>query len=170
MIGWYGTAMLCYVTPKEHLGLPDKNDVKGRHHHLQDRRPRRRPRQGPPRARRRATTRCRRRASSSAGRPVQPRPRPRQGARPPHGLPSRLRRLLHRALRSVRWPTCRRALLMHLTSDYRCSLFGSDRRLNACCSGLAPSVEMCGNDRGPRPRLAERDGNWRLRRRTGRGS
>ena len=28
MIGWYGTAMLCYVTPKEHLGLPDKNDVK----------------------------------------------------------------------------------------------------------------------------------------------
>ena len=28
MIGWLGTAMLCYVTPKEHLGLPDKNDVK----------------------------------------------------------------------------------------------------------------------------------------------
>jgi len=28
MIGWYGTAMLCYVTPKEHLGLPNKNDVK----------------------------------------------------------------------------------------------------------------------------------------------
>src|SRR5574337_336248 len=27
-IGWYGTAMLCYVTPKEHLGLPDKDDVK----------------------------------------------------------------------------------------------------------------------------------------------
>ena len=27
-IGWYGTAMLCYVTPKEHLGLPDKNDVR----------------------------------------------------------------------------------------------------------------------------------------------
>ncbi|AUM00976.1 phosphomethylpyrimidine synthase ThiC [Rhodocyclaceae bacterium] len=27
-IGWYGTAMLCYVTPKEHLGLPNKNDVK----------------------------------------------------------------------------------------------------------------------------------------------
>ncbi len=27
-IGWYGTAMLCYVTPKEHLGLPDKHDVK----------------------------------------------------------------------------------------------------------------------------------------------
>ncbi len=28
MIGWMGTAMLCYVTPKEHLGLPDRNDVK----------------------------------------------------------------------------------------------------------------------------------------------
>ncbi|MCX7898099.1 MAG: phosphomethylpyrimidine synthase ThiC [Rhodocyclaceae bacterium] len=28
MIGWYGAAMLCYVTPKEHLGLPDKNDVR----------------------------------------------------------------------------------------------------------------------------------------------
>ncbi len=28
MIGWYGTAMLCYVTPKEHLGLPEKKDVK----------------------------------------------------------------------------------------------------------------------------------------------
>ena len=27
-IGWYGTAMLCYVTPKEHLGLPDKQDVR----------------------------------------------------------------------------------------------------------------------------------------------
>ncbi|MDH3001054.1 hypothetical protein A1D23_11385 [Chelonobacter oris] len=28
MIGWFGCAMLCYVTPKEHLGLPDKEDVK----------------------------------------------------------------------------------------------------------------------------------------------
>jgi phosphomethylpyrimidine synthase len=28
MIGWYGTAMLCYVTPKEHLGLPNRKDVK----------------------------------------------------------------------------------------------------------------------------------------------
>ena len=27
-IGWYGCAMLCYVTPKEHLGLPDRNDVR----------------------------------------------------------------------------------------------------------------------------------------------
>ena len=28
MIGWYGCALLCYVTPKEHLGLPDKDDVR----------------------------------------------------------------------------------------------------------------------------------------------
>ena len=28
MAGWYGTAMLCYVTPKEHLGLPDAEDVR----------------------------------------------------------------------------------------------------------------------------------------------
>jgi len=28
MIGWFGTAMLCYVTPKEHLDLPDRDDVK----------------------------------------------------------------------------------------------------------------------------------------------
>ena len=28
MIGWFGTAMLCYVTPKEHLGLPNAKDVK----------------------------------------------------------------------------------------------------------------------------------------------
>jgi phosphomethylpyrimidine synthase len=28
MIGWWGTAMLCYVTPKEHLGLPNRDDVK----------------------------------------------------------------------------------------------------------------------------------------------
>jgi len=48
MIGWFGCAMLCYVTPKEHLGLPDRDDVKQGVHHLQDRSPRRRPRQGPP--------------------------------------------------------------------------------------------------------------------------
>ena len=28
LIGWFGTAMLCYVTPKEHLGLPDRDDVR----------------------------------------------------------------------------------------------------------------------------------------------
>ena len=42
--------MLCYVTPKEHLGLPDRDDVKVRSHHLQDRRARRRPGKGHPRA------------------------------------------------------------------------------------------------------------------------
>ena len=67
MIGWYGTAMLCYVTPKEHLGLPNRDDVKAASS------PTRSPRTPPisPRAirgRRRGTTRCRRRASSSAGR------------------------------------------------------------------------------------------------------
>lgn len=28
MIGWFGTAMLCYVTPKDHLGLPNRDDVR----------------------------------------------------------------------------------------------------------------------------------------------
>ena len=68
MIGWFGTAMLCYVTPKEHLGLPEPRGRARRHHGLQDRRARRRPGQGPSRragARQRAVAR---RASSSAGR------------------------------------------------------------------------------------------------------
>ena len=67
MIGWYGTAMLCYVTPKEHLGLPNRDDVKAgviaykiaAHAAISPR---------AIRARRRGTTRCRRRGSSSAGR------------------------------------------------------------------------------------------------------
>ena len=68
MIGWYGTAMLCYVTPKEHLGLPESRGREGR------RRSPTRSRRTPPispraiRARRPGTTRCRRRGSSSAGR------------------------------------------------------------------------------------------------------
>ena len=73
MIGWFGTAMLCYVTPKEHLGLPNRDDVKDRRHHLQDRRARGRPRQGPPggaAARRRAVARALR---LPLGGPVQPR-------------------------------------------------------------------------------------------------
>ena len=48
MIGWYGTAMLCYVTPKEHLGLPRSQRRQGRRDRLQDRGARRRPREGPP--------------------------------------------------------------------------------------------------------------------------
>ena len=83
MIGWYGTAMLCYVTPKEHLGLPDKNDVKEGiityklAAHAADLA------KGPPR---RADPR--QRAVQGAlrvplGGPVQPRPRPGQGARIP---------------------------------------------------------------------------------------
>ena len=85
MIGWYGTAMLCYVTPKEHLGLPNRDDVregvitykiaahaadlaKG---HPGAQYPRQRPQQGALRV-------------PLAG-PVQPRPRP--GAR--EGVPRR---------------------------------------------------------------------------------
>ena len=47
MIGWFGTAMLCYVTPKEHLGLPDRDDVKTGVITYKNSRARRRPRQGP---------------------------------------------------------------------------------------------------------------------------
>ena len=66
MIGWYGTAMLCYVTPKEHLGLPNKDDVKAGviaykiAAHAADL-------AKGTRARRRGTMRCRRRGSSSGG-------------------------------------------------------------------------------------------------------
>ena len=57
MIGWHGASMLCYVTPKEHLGLPNRDDVKAGHHRLQNRGPRGRYRPSParrPRPRRRA--------------------------------------------------------------------------------------------------------------------
>ena len=37
MIGWFGTAMLCYVTPKEHLGLPNKDDVRDGGYYVQNR-------------------------------------------------------------------------------------------------------------------------------------
>ena len=88
MIGWHGTAMLCYVTPKEHLGLPDRDDVTRGRHRLQDRGPRRRPGQGPP-----GGPGPRRRAQQGAvrvplGRPVQPVARPRQGARVPRRDPA----------------------------------------------------------------------------------
>ena len=59
MIGWFGTAMLCYVTPKEHLGLPDTRGRQGRRDRLQDRGARGRPRQGAPGRAASATTRCR---------------------------------------------------------------------------------------------------------------
>lgn len=66
MIGWFGCAMLCYVTPKEHLGLPNKEDVKQGlitykiAAHAADLA------KGHP-ARRSAITPCRKRASNSAG-------------------------------------------------------------------------------------------------------
>ena len=80
MIGWYGASMLCYVTPKEHLGLPNRDDVKAGHHRLQDRGARRRYRAPPPRRprpRRRALPRplpLRLEPSSSSSRST-PRPR-----------------------------------------------------------------------------------------------
>ena len=67
MIGWYGTAMLCYVTPKEHLGLPDRDDVRTASSPTASRRMPRTWRRDT-RAPGNGTTRCRRRASSSAGR------------------------------------------------------------------------------------------------------
>jgi phosphomethylpyrimidine synthase len=99
-IGWYGTAMLCYVTPKEHLGLPEPRRRQGRGHHLQARRPRGRPRQGPPGradARRRHQPRPLR---LPLGGPVQPLPRPRHGPllprrNPPQGRPQGRPFLLH---------------------------------------------------------------------------
>jgi hypothetical protein len=81
MIGWFGCAMLCYVTPKEHLGLPEPRRREGRRHHLQDRGARRRSRQGPSggaAARRRAEPRALR---LPLGGSVQPRPRSRHRAR-----------------------------------------------------------------------------------------
>ena len=53
MAAWYGAAMLCYVTPKEHLGLPNLGRRAAGRDRLQDRRPRRR--SGPASHRRRAT-------------------------------------------------------------------------------------------------------------------
>ena len=47
MIGWFGTAMLCYVTPKEHLGTPRPQRRQGRRHRLQDRGPCLGPGEGP---------------------------------------------------------------------------------------------------------------------------
>ena len=62
MIGWFGTAMLCYVTPKEHLGPARPRRREDRRHHLPHRGPRGRPCQGAPGrpgARRRAQSRAR---------------------------------------------------------------------------------------------------------------
>ena len=82
MIGMYGTAMLCYVTPKEHLGLPNKQDVKEGvitykiAAHAAD------VAKGHPRAAS-GTTPCPRPGSSSVGRTVQPGPGPRNRPRLP---------------------------------------------------------------------------------------
>ena len=79
MIGWFGTAMLCYVTPKEHLGPARPRRRQGRRHRLQDRGARGRPGEGPSgraRARRRAVARA---VRVPLARPVQPLARSRDG-------------------------------------------------------------------------------------------
>ena len=64
----HGAAMLCYVTPKEHVGLPKARGREGGLHRLQDRRPRRRHRARHPRRARSGTTTCRGPAPPSTGR------------------------------------------------------------------------------------------------------
>ena len=102
MIGWYGTAMLCYVTPKEHLGLPNKDDVKDGviaykiAAHAADLA------KGHPGAQT-----ARQRAVEGAlrvplGGPVQPRPRSRQGARIPRRDAAAARRQARALLLDVR--------------------------------------------------------------------
>ena len=102
MIGWFGTAMLCYVTPKEHLGLPDKKDVKDGviaykiAAHAADLA------KGHP-----GRARLGRRALQGAlrvplGGPVPPRARPRDGARVPRRDPAGRRREARPLLLDVR--------------------------------------------------------------------
>ena len=80
MIGWFGTAMLCYVTPKEHLGLPNRDDVKTGvityriAAHAADLA------KGHPAAKLRDDAISRARFRLPVGGPVQPGPRPRHGA------------------------------------------------------------------------------------------
>ncbi len=80
MIGWFGCAMLCYVTPKEHLGLPDRDDVKVGvityriAAHAGDLA------KGHPAAQLRDDALSPRALRLPLGGPVQPRPRPRHGA------------------------------------------------------------------------------------------
>ncbi len=123
MIGWYGTAMLCYVTPKEHLGLPEQERRQGRHHGVQDRRTRGRSRQGPSGradARQRAVQGALR---VSLGGPVQSRPRSRQGARVPRRNAAAARRQARAFLLDVR-----AALLLDENHPGRARLRGQARR------------------------------------------
>ena len=88
MIGWFGTAMLCYVTPKEHLGPAGPRRRQRGRDRLQDRRPCRRPRQGPSggaTARRCAVPRA---VRIPLERPVQPLARSRHRARLPRRDPA----------------------------------------------------------------------------------
>ncbi len=91
-IGWYGTAMLCYVTPKEHLGLPDRDDVKvgvvtyKLAAHAADLA------KGHPAAKVRDDALSQSPLRIPLARPVQPQPRPRHGRAIPRPDPPRRRR------------------------------------------------------------------------------
>ena len=112
MIGWYGCAMLCYVTPKEHLGLPDKKDVKDGviaykiAAHAADLA------KGHPGAQYRDNALEQGPLRVPLGRPVQPEPRPRDRARVPRRNPAAGRRQDRAFLLHVR-----PALLLH--EDHR---------------------------------------------------
>jgi phosphomethylpyrimidine synthase len=101
-IGWYGTAMLCYVTPKEHLGLPDKQDVRDGiitykiAAHAADLA------KGHPGAQLRDNALKQSALRVSLGRPVQPRPRPGKGAGIPRRNPAAGRRQARALLLHVR--------------------------------------------------------------------
>ncbi len=125
MIGWFGTAMLCYVTPKEHLGLPDRDDVKvgvityKLAAHAADLA------KGHPYARLRddALSRALR---IPLGRPIQPRPRPRHRPRLPRRNPPQ-RRAQNRALLQHVRPK----VLQHENHAGRARLRESKRRSRA---------------------------------------
>ena len=87
-IGWYGTAMLCYVTPKEHLGTSEQARRSRGDHHLQDRGPRRGPRQGPPGGPDPGQRALEGPLRVPLGGPVQPRARSGAGARVPRRDPA----------------------------------------------------------------------------------
>ena len=98
VIGMAGTAMLCYVTPKEHLGLPEPGGRQAGDDRLQDRRPRRRPGQGPSRRPGLGRRPVQGPVRIPVGGPVQPGHGPRHGAyvprRDPAGRPGQDRPLL----------------------------------------------------------------------------
>ncbi len=150
MIGWYGTAMLCYVTPKEHLGLPNKKDVKDgviaykiaahaadlAKGHPGAQGLGRRPLQGALRV--------------SLGGPVPPRPRPRDGAGVPRRDAPGRRRQARALLQHVR-----PALLLHEDHAGRARLRGLSRRRGGKSARGRPRAEVRGVRQSGRRDLQE---------------